>query len=153
MGRLILVFTVCVAAGFAAESSCLWLNAATAEGVLEGPVHVTVTRHGDHTTCEFTRENSPERLRIEVAIMGAARAELATYKAQCTGSPAPLKSIGTDAVACRIDTKDRETAEQVVGRVRQQAFLVRVSAGPDSSRDTLREKSIRVAEQVAGNLF
>jgi hypothetical protein len=153
MGRLVLIFTVCVVAAYAAEPSCPWLNAATAGGVLEGPVHVTVTKNGEDATCEFARQNSPEKLRIEVVTKGAARGELAAYKAQCSAPVTPLRSIGTDAVACRIETGDREAAEQVVGRVREQAFLVRVSAGVVFSRDTLREKSIRVAEQVAGNLF
>jgi hypothetical protein len=56
-------------------------------------------------------------------------------------------------VACSIETKNGESAEQVAGRVRKQAFLVRVSAGEGFSRDMLREKATKVAEQVAGNLF
>jgi hypothetical protein len=153
MGQLILIFAIWYSAVYAAESNCPWLNAATAGGVLEGPVHVTVTKSGDDATCEFARQNSPEKLRVEVVTMGAARAEMAVYKAQCSAAATPLRSIGSDAVACRTEAKAGEAAEQVAGRVRQQAFLVRVSAGADVSRDALREKSIRVAEQVAGNLF
>src|SRR5208283_281442 len=118
MGRLILIFAICVTAVHAAEPSCPWLNAATAGGVLEGPVHVTATKNGEDATCEFARQNSPEKLRIEVVTMGAARAELAAYKAQCSAPVTPLRSIGSDAVACRIEAKAGEAAEQVVGRVR-----------------------------------
>jgi hypothetical protein len=52
-----------------------------------------------------------------------------------------------------IRTKKGETAEQAAGRVRKQAFLVRISAGEGFSREKLREKATKVAEQVAGNLF
>lgn len=153
MERVILVLAICLPAVNAAEPTCPWLNAATAGGVLEGPVHAAVTKNGEDATCEFARQSSPEKLRIEVVTMGASRSELAAYKAQCVAPVAALKSIGTDAVSCGIETKNGEAAEQVAGRVRKQAFLVRVSAGAAFSRDMLREKAIKVAEQVAGNLF
>lgn len=85
--------------------------------------------------------------------MGKSHSELAAYKAQCVGAVTPLKAIGTDAVACGIGTKDGEGAEQVAGRVRKQAFLIRISAGSNVPREMLREKAAKVAEQVAGNLF
>jgi hypothetical protein len=153
MGRVILLLVICLPAVQAAEQTCPWLNAATAGGVLEGPVHTTVTKNGDDATCEFARQNAADRLRIEVAKMGASRGELTAYEAQCAGPVAPLKSIGSDAVACGIETKNGEAAEQVAGRVRMQAFLIRVSAGATFSRETIRAKAIKVAEQVAGNLF
>ncbi len=153
MKRVILLLAICLPALHAAEQTCPWLNAATAGGVLEGPVHATVTKNGDDATCEFARQNAADKLRIEVAKMGASRGELAAYKAQCAGPVAPLKAIGTDAVACGIETGHGEAAEQVAGRVRKQAFLVQVSAGSTFSRETLRERAIKIAEQVAGNLF
>jgi hypothetical protein len=153
MERVILLLAICIPGVSAAEQTCPWLNAATAGGVLEGPAHATVTKSGEDATCEFARQNSVAKLRIEVVTMGASRGELAAYKAQCAGPVAPLKAVGSEALACGIETRNGEAAEQVAGRVRKQAFLVRVSAGSAFSRETLREKAIKVAEQVAGNLF
>ena len=153
MTRLLLLFAISFSVAKAAEPVCPWLNAATAGGFLQGPARVAVTKNGEDATCEFTRENSAEKLRIEVVTMGPSRDELAAYKAQCEQPLASLRAIGNEAVACGVATKNGETAEQVVGRVRNQAFSVRLSAGTSSSRATLREKVTKVAEQVAGILF
>jgi hypothetical protein len=153
--RLVLLFAFCLSAGKAAQPICPWLNTATAGGFLQGSVHVTVAKNGEDVTCEFTRETSADKLRIEVVTMGPSRGELAAYKAQCDASPTPLRAIGNEAVACGVAAKKEEVAEQVVGRVRTQAFLVRltVAAGTAVSHATLREKATKVAEQVAGILF
>jgi hypothetical protein len=155
MRRAIRLLAICIPVVNGAEPTCPWLNAATAGGVLEGPVHATVEKNGEDATCEFARQTPAEKLRIEVVTMDASRGALAAYKARCAAPVAPLKAIGTDAVACGIETRNGETAEQVAGRVRTQAFLIRVSvsAGATLSRETLRKKAIQVAEQVAGNLF
>jgi len=153
MDRVILLLAICLPTMNAGEQTCPWLNAATAAGLLEGPVDAAVTTNGADATCEFARQRSTEKLRIEVVTMGASRSELTAYKAQCVAPVTPLKSIGTDAVACGIGTKKGETAEQAAGRVRKQAFLVRISAREGFSREKLREKATKVAEQVAGNLF
>jgi hypothetical protein len=153
MERVILLLAISLQPVIATEQTCPWLNAATAAGVLEGPVDATVTTKGADATCEFVRQKSAEKLRIEVVTMGASRNELTAYKSQCAVPVTALNSIGTDAVACSIGTKKGETVEQVAGRVRKQAFLVRISAGEGFSREMLREKATQVAEQVAGNLF
>jgi hypothetical protein len=54
-----------------------------------------------------------------------------------------MKAIGNEAVAC-----SDGGAEQVVGRVREHAFLVRLSGTPGA-----RVKVRGIAEQVAGILF
>jgi hypothetical protein len=57
-------------------------------------------------------------------------------------------------VACAFDDKKKEVSEQVIGRVRDRAFTIRVtSTARDADRDALRSKAKRVAEQVAGFLF
>jgi len=151
--RLTLWLAICFGA-HAAEPACPWLNAATAAGVLEGPVQTAVTKNGEDATCEFSRRDSGGKLRIEVVSVGASRDELAAYKAQCIAPVVPLKAIGNEALACSVDTRNGEAAEQVVGRVRKQAFLVRVSSTASGfQRQALREKAEKVAEQVAGNLF
>ncbi|HEV8040698.1 MAG TPA: hypothetical protein VGP62_17635 [Bryobacteraceae bacterium] len=124
-----------------AEDRCTWLNAATATGVLGGEVHMTVTPG----TCEFVRQETS--LRIEVGATSAPHA-------QCGSGAEPLKAIGNEAQACTYQGKPGWVAEQVVGRVRDQAFLVRISTKDQSVMPKiLREKARKVAEQVAGVLF
>ena len=134
-----------------AEDKCPWLNAATAAGFLGGAVKPNVTP----TACEFVRqeESSDWVLRIEVETM-IAPAEFASRMAQCRAGAEPLKAIGNEAVACSHSEKKGQIAEQVAGRVRNQAFLVRVATSDRSaSAKELREKARKVAEQVAGFLF
>ncbi len=152
MERVILLLVICIPGVHAADQTCPWLNAATAGGVLEGPVHDTVIKDGENATCEFARQNSADKLRIEVVTISASRGELAAYKAQCVTPLTPLKAIGNEAVVCDIGTKSGGVAEQVAGRVRKRAFLVSVTSAT-FSRESLREKATKVAEQIAGNLF
>ena len=105
--------------------SCPWLNQATAAGVLGGPV----TQAG----CSFTRGSL--ELRIE------AGRDFEWYAAGCRAEVVHLKAIGTEALACR-----GEAGEQVVARVRDRAFLVRITTND-------REKVRKVAEMVAGSMF
>jgi hypothetical protein len=93
-------------------------------------------------------------LRIEVETMTEPPASFASYAAQCGPHAAQLKAIGNEAVACGTDGKKRQVSEQVVSRVRDRVFLVRITTNSDlSDRATLRERAKRVAEQVAGFLF
>ena len=134
-------------AGRAAES-CLWLNAATASGLLGGSVTATVTHdtnNRDDAVCTFTRDHA--EVRIEVITNDPPRAEFTARAAECTANPSPLKAIGNEAVVC-----GGSGSARVVGRVRNRVFVIRVNgdAGPD---DVIREKARVVAEHVAGNLF
>jgi hypothetical protein len=124
-----------------AEDHCTWLNAATAAGVLGGQVQMTVTPGA----CEFVHQETV--LRIEVGATNAPHA-------QCGSGAEQLKAIGNEAQACAYQGKPGWIAEQVVGRVRDQAFLVRISTKDQSAAPkVLREKARKVAEQVAGILF
>jgi hypothetical protein len=142
--RATLAIALCLPS-IAAEDRCPWLNAATAGGVLGGAVNATVTA----TSCEFKRQSGghASALRIEVAATTAPHA-------QCGSGAEQLKAIGNEAQACSYEGKADWLSEQVVGRVRDQAFLVRIGTGDRStSPKTLREKARNVAEQVAGILF
>jgi len=147
MRRLILLVAACLPGLAADQTICPVMNAATAGGLLEGPTDLAVTKTGGVASCEFTRRNSTAKLQIEVVTMGEPRAELAAYKAQCAGPADPIKSIGTDAVAC----SSNRTTQQVTGRVRNEAFLIRISGA--FPPDALRKKALSAAELVAGNLF
>jgi hypothetical protein len=171
-----------------AEDVCLWLNAATAGGVLEGAVTTTVSRANtnapslptpnakssagptsanpsnpsysskaiDDADCVFVRQpgSFAGELQIDVRTMNEPGKEFAAYAARCGAHPIPLKAIGNEAVACTLNGKTGQTSEQVVGRVRNRAFIVLLSTSDSSmTQSSLREKARRVAEQVAGNLF
>jgi hypothetical protein len=142
-----------------AKQRCPWLNEATAGGFLGGNVISTVTYSGntkDDANCDFTlRQGSATIvLRIEVETMIAPPAGFASYLARCGAHSAPLKAIGNEAVACGFNGKKKEVSEQVVGRVRDRAFTVRITSPSGlSDRAVLREKAQKVAEQVAGFLF
>jgi hypothetical protein len=165
-----------------AEDSCLWLNAATASGVLGGAVTATVSRASaslsnthtpnaksstglasvklssgvDDSKCIFLRQPEPAagELHIDVRTMSEPGEEFAAYAALCGPHASPLKAIGNQAAVCTLDGKAGQFSEQVVGRVRERAFIIRLSISDTSTtRSSLREKARRLAEQVAGNLF
>ena len=142
MIRCTFVFVV-LAAACQAEEACPWLNAATAGGVLGGgSVQTQITPHA----CSFVSRHG--ELRIEVETMAA------TYPDRCSGAAEQLKAIGNEAAACAVESKDGRIAEQVAGGVRDQAFVITVSTDDRSvSRNLLRDRTRKVAEQVAGNLF
>ena len=121
----------------AAALTCPVLNLATARGVL-GEVQLSVS----HNTCRFTSSDS--ELTIEIGTLAAPNEFAHFAETACRGAHdiAPLKAIGNEAVACGAAT--------VVGRVRNQTFIIRLTA-PDTKSP--RTKTTAVAEQVAGNLF
>lgn len=59
----------------------------------------------------------------------------------------PLNAIGNEAVACATHGR-----EQVVGRVRDQLFTIRLTM-KGFNEEAISEKGRLVAEQVSGNLF
>ena len=90
--------------------------------------------------------------------------DFASYAARCRTDAVPLKGIGNEARACSSDGEGdsfwlgvdhaSEVGEQLVSRVRERAFLVRISTNDHSAeRSELREKARKVAELVAGSLF
>ena len=133
----IAVFLCAIAA---AESRCPWLNAATAAGVLGGSVEMSVTS----TSCEFSRAGAVLRIEVTAASTPAAR---------CGPDSEPLKGIGNQAYSCEYKGKPGWIAEQVVGTVRDQAFVVRISTTGRVMDSSLREKTLKIAGQVTGILF
>jgi hypothetical protein len=141
--RLILSIAVCLPT--MAADQCPWLNAATAAGVLGGAVRQAVTP----ASCEFVRQEGGSHLTLRIEVE-AARAS----HAECGTGATPLKAIGNEAQACSYAGAEGQPAEQVVGRVRDQVFLVRIRANdPSVPAKTLREKAVQIARQVAGSLF
>ena len=148
--RLLLLAFLALTLG-RAEQVCPWLNSATAAGVLDGTVTSTVAHSG---VCKFVREGTGTyTLRIEVITMAHLPADFTSWLAQCGPKSTPVRGIGNQAVACDI-AEDSEISAQILSRVRERAFLVRVSANKASAQlQTLREQARSVADQVSGNLF
>ena len=144
-----------------AQNQCPWLNEATAAGVLGGEVQVnttSLTPQGD-TTCDFkrTQQASVFELRIAVRTMALPSKDFAASLAQCAGTPVPLKAIGNEAFQCVQRNNSSNGGEQIIGRVRDRAFVIYIKRG--SARQStlpqngLSEEGRNVAEQVAGALF
>jgi hypothetical protein len=160
LGALI---TLCIPGSSEAKESCPWINEATASGALDGAVTATVThpemsKDMDEATCVFLHQSGSTgiELRIEVETLRGAPGAYAAYAETCGPDGTPLRAIGNEAVTCGYTDKKRKkwVSEQVVGRVRDHAFTVRVSSsGASSDRNVLREKARKMAEQLAGYLF
>jgi hypothetical protein len=160
LGALI---ALCMPSSSAAKESCPWINDATASGALEGAVTETVTHPGiskdtDVATCVFLHQSGPNsiELRIEVEALSGTPGAYAAYAGRCGSEGVALRAIGNEAATCSYEDKKRKkwVSEQVVGRVRNHVFTVRVSSNADSAdRSVLREKARKMAEQLAGFLF
>ncbi|MGB0064752.1 MAG: hypothetical protein WBP85_09930 [Terracidiphilus sp.] len=149
---------IAVSASCHAQNNCPWLNVATASGALGGSSALTITKAGENTEiCAFRLQaGSPaESLTVSVAMVpDSQNRELALKAAesQCTSSATPLKAIGNDAVLCA-----GSQGEQVIGRVRDQIFMISITTeaapGRGTGNNSMAEKVKAIAEQVAGNLF
>ena len=150
---------VLIPAPSAAELNCPYLNAATAEGILGGAVTMSVAGIEDNGYCEFIRKDGHHStLRIEVSTMKNPAVEFTSYAARCGRDGVPVHALGNEAVTCSVPNAAPGVSEQVVGRVRDRAFVVRIGApavagDPSAERNAWRLKALKVAEQVAGNLF
>ena len=124
----------------AAGLTCPVLNLATARGVL-GEVQLSAS----HNTCRFTSSDSELTIEIGTITGPSQFAHFAESACQGGRDVTQLKAIGNEATACTV-----QTVETVVGRVRNQTFIIRLTAPNTKS---LRTKTTALAEQVAGNLF
>ena len=73
------------------------------------------------------------------------RKQFGNYLAQCGSHGIVLQGIGNEALAC-----EKPSFELIVSRVRERAFLVRLTS---KERASWLEQARDVAEQVAGSLF
>jgi hypothetical protein len=157
------LIALCIPGSSVAKESCPWINEATASGALEGAVTATVThpemsKDTDVATCVFLHQSGSTgiELRIEVEALSGTPGAYAAYAARCGSDGVPLRAIGNEATMCSYEDKKKKkwVSEQVVGRVRDHAFTVRVSSSAGSAdREILREKARKIAEQLAGFLF
>jgi hypothetical protein len=185
---MLLAALVAIPGWCGAAESCLWLNDATAAGILGGTVtsqvlHLSrgtsaagtanakssagpmnanasapsyVTASTDDEDCTFARRASAisSEMRIEVRTMYRSHMEFTSRLASCGSDKVSLRAIGNEAVACDTGREAGGRSEQVVGRVRDRVFLVRVTSNDTATdRAALRESAKTAAEIVAGNLF
>jgi hypothetical protein len=122
------------------------MNAATAGGLLSSTVSarfVAAGKSNDAGQCVFTASTEPRaRLQIEVAIVHSPRTDFGGYLQKCGSDAKVLKAIGNEAVVCTSGPVQR-----VVGRVRNQAFVISIEGAPRG------DAAAKAAEIVAGNLF
>jgi hypothetical protein len=105
--------------------------------------------------CAFDRQPPiAGKLRIKVRTISEPAKAFASQSARCGTRSVSLKAIGNEAMTCDLNRKTGHLGEQVVGRVRDQLFVIDLSmADPSITQDVLREKARTAAEIVAGNLF
>jgi hypothetical protein len=158
----ILTFLCLFATSARAANTCPWMNEATASGLLGGEAvgtYQAAPGPKQAATCTFTQENSgvTRTLVIQVTTTSDAPERIRTIEKTCTSSGLPLQAIGNEAVECASDERGSRPGEQVVGRVRDQLFMIRISSSgkndPDLTRSALKSRISSAAEQVAGNLF
>jgi hypothetical protein len=124
-----------------AEQPCPWLNQATANGILEG----TATAANTKSACAFSGKNGD--LRIEVTVAPDAATRLRNLEAACRIGAKPLKAIGNETATC-----SSAGVEQIVGRVRDQLFIITLTMKSFNQQEVAKRGRL-VAEQVSGNLF
>jgi hypothetical protein len=147
---------ILLAAGRSAQpvEACLWMNAATAEGImgntLGGTVTMVAAQENGYGSCAFQRPGA--ELRIEVLPTEGA-GHFARLAAACGSKTVPLKAIGNEAVVCLAGASAERTA-RAIGRVRDRIFTITLRRSDVSlTQERLREEARASAEQVAGNLF
>jgi hypothetical protein len=145
-----------------AQSTCPWLNAATASGVLGGSATMEVNNTGFSSgVCVFRFQDEAQNNTLRILVIKAERPENAgkemmPYESKCTASGLPLKGVGNEAIMCASDSA-KSNGELVVGRVRDNIFTVVINAGtgdnPAAAKEDLEDKTQEIAKQVAGILF
>jgi hypothetical protein len=155
----LLILATLVPTACHAQSKCPWITEATARGILGGPVTAKISlKDWGNGTCDFSRQQGALTLELQISVdvLKDIPKQFPSYLAQCAKST-PVTAIGNEAVTCSLQDKDDRYAEKIVGRVRDQAFVVTVSSSaaddPAMTQDMRREKVHLAAEQVAGILF
>jgi hypothetical protein len=137
---------------FAGGMSCPVLTTPSVRGAMG---EVTVTRVAKEAGYECQFKSAEIELMVAVSKLAGPERFGKLADDECAGGRdvAKLKAIGNEARACSSGTNGA-MAEKVVGRVRNQAFVIRLTSSDKlASAKDLRSKVTGLAEQVAGNLF
>lgn len=144
-----------------AANDCPWLNEATASGLLGGAaVGAFQAASPQHPAiCTFTEriDDAARTLQIQVETGSDFAARLKSLETSCGSDIAQMPAIGNEAVSCTVHDPGKRTAERVIGRVRDQVFLIQIDSSlkkdPILTRDNLITRIHSAAEEVSGNLF
>ena len=141
-----------------AQTTCPWINAATATNAPSGSSISTgqITVAGNECRFRYQDGGVAYVLRVTVQDIENGNKVMKMKEAECTSKKIALPGIGNEAVLCGADMRS-SLGEQVIGRVRDRIFTVIVSAKTGHNSPTIRkslcDKAENGAEQVAGNLF
>lgn len=155
----VLVLSLVFCVKLAGAEHCPFLNAATAAGLAGGKVletFVSSSKTNDDGICRFVRAQPPLRteLLIDVETMTDRARQFGAYVGKCDSSKTSLRALGNEAIACSGIEKAGQHNEQIIGRVRDRAFAIKLtSTDPGLTTELLKVKARLAAEQVAGNLF
>jgi hypothetical protein len=144
-----------------AANNCAWINEATVSGLLgvQAIGVVTKTVSGQPAACTFTQqsERGKRTFLVSVEINGDAHARLSAMAQSCGADAAPLRAIGNEAIICAANHRKDQMGERVIGRVRDQVFMIDIDTtfknDPILTRDELKSRIYTAAEQISGNLF
>lgn len=144
-----------------ADSSCPWINKATALGILDinQRSHGAITSDVSATDCSFRYQGGEglRTLRVSVEQAEDKKSSVKAPQMTCHSGGTPLPSIGNDAILCDPKKRGRLYEEQIIGGVRDFIFTIQITMPVEnnslSTRTMLEEKVKLAAEQVAGNLF
>jgi hypothetical protein len=157
---LIVVVLACSTAARAAND-CPWLNEATASSILGGDatgLYVPAAA-GRAASCTFTQTSSEatRELAITVEIAASPHDRVVELVNACKAPSAPVASIGNEAMRCAAVSRGRAHGEQIIGRVRDQVFIIAITTtakqDPVLDEHELGMRSQTAAEQVTGSLF
>ena len=142
-----------------AETSCPWLNNATAVGVLGGSASLTVQSTavaGESCLFQYQKKTTVYDLQIVVQEIDPSARGMIPAPSHCLSKAISLKGIGNEAIICAVDFSFFH-GERVTGRVRDKKFVVRLGSNmkkdPAMTDEMLQLKAKLIAEQVAGSLF
>lgn len=139
-----------------AEGTCPWINTAT---VIDAPdsavsdVQSSVANDGNMCVFHYRKADRLYSVQITIHTTVDAIRGMAADETQCQSNKMALAHIGNEAVLCSTSAH----GERLIGRVRDQIFMVNVDVKTkQSSADlnkSLGDMATMMAAQVAGNLF
>jgi hypothetical protein len=158
IARIVLLLTIAPAAAFAqTEAICPWFTTGSAVKILGGDVTLVAHASGNWDgSCRFSRGSGEAAQSIDILI-----GKLDTHP--CPPGSAKVPALGNEAVQCGRSKANGEEANTIAGRVRDAYFVVTMTNVPDATRREPADARLsgpygasallKVAEQVAGNLF
>lgn len=151
-----------LAAQARAANKCPWLNEATASGLLGGAATGTyIDEAGRPKACTFTERSAKlvRTLQVSVETVRDPHSRLISMVGATCGlqKASPIQAIGNEAVGCAYDSHNVKRGWHVLGRVRDQIFVISLGSSikndPVLTPDMTEMKSETAAAQISGNLF